>query len=81
MVQSRFAANGDTRIHYLDSGGPDHGAPIVFVPGMTDVAALTENAPYILLIFASLVIGFMPFLLIHLVEPSVSILPFMPPPK
>ena len=47
-------------------------------PGMTDVAALTENAPYILLIFASLVIGFMPFLLIHIVEPSVSILPFMP---
>jgi len=38
MVYSRFAANGDTRIHYLDSGGPDRGAPIVFVPGMTDVA-------------------------------------------
>jgi NADH-quinone oxidoreductase subunit M len=47
-------------------------------PGMTDVATLTENAPYILLIFASLVIGFMPFLLIHIVEPSVSLLPFMP---
>jgi pimeloyl-ACP methyl ester carboxylesterase len=38
MAHSRFAANGGTRIHYLDSGGPDHGAPIVFVPGMTDVA-------------------------------------------
>ena len=38
MVHSRFAANGDTRIHYLDSGGPDRGAPIVFVPGMTDIA-------------------------------------------
>jgi len=38
MAHSCFAANGDTRIHYLDSGGPDHGAPIVFVPGMTDVA-------------------------------------------
>jgi len=38
MAHSRFAANGDTRIHYLDSGGPDHGAPIVFVPGMTDIA-------------------------------------------
>ncbi len=50
-------------------------------PGMTDVASLTENAPYILLIFASLVIGFMPFLLIHVVEPSVSILPFMPPAR
>ena len=38
MVHSRFAANGDTRISYLDSGGPDRGAPIVFVPGMTDLA-------------------------------------------
>jgi non-heme chloroperoxidase len=27
------------RVHFLDSGGADHGAPIVFVPGMTDVAA------------------------------------------
>jgi len=39
MVRSRFTHNGDVRIHYLDSGGDDHGAPIVFVPGMTDVAA------------------------------------------
>ena len=38
MVVSRFTHNGDVRIHYLDSGGDDHGAPIVFVPGMTDVA-------------------------------------------
>jgi non-heme chloroperoxidase len=38
MVHSRFAANGDTRIHYLDSGNSDHRAPIVFVPGMTDIA-------------------------------------------
>ena len=38
MAHSRFAANGDTRIHYLDSRGPDRGAPIVFVPGMTDIA-------------------------------------------
>jgi pimeloyl-ACP methyl ester carboxylesterase len=38
MVESRFAFNGDTRIHYLDSGGPDRGAPIVFVPGMTCIA-------------------------------------------
>jgi non-heme chloroperoxidase len=36
-VQSRFTENGDTRIHYLDSGGPDRGAPIIFVPGMTDI--------------------------------------------
>lgn len=52
---------------------------VVASPGMTDTALLTENAPYILLILASLVIGFMPFLLIHIVEPSVSLLPFMPP--
>lgn len=47
------------------------------LPGMTDTSALLEHAPYVLLIFASLVIGFMPFLLIHLVEPSVSLLPFI----
>lgn len=35
---SRFVDNGDARIHYLDSGGEDFGAPIVFVPGMTDLA-------------------------------------------
>lgn len=38
MVTSRFADHGDARIHYLDSGGDDRGAPIIFVPGMTDVA-------------------------------------------
>jgi pimeloyl-ACP methyl ester carboxylesterase len=39
MAISRFTASGDARIHYLDSGGDDGGAPIVFVPGMTCVAA------------------------------------------
>jgi pimeloyl-ACP methyl ester carboxylesterase len=39
MVESRFTHNGDVRIHYLDSGGDDRGAPIIFVPGMTDIAA------------------------------------------
>jgi pimeloyl-ACP methyl ester carboxylesterase len=38
VPRSLFTANGDTRIHYLDSGGDDRGAPIVFVPGMTDLA-------------------------------------------
>lgn len=38
MTESRFVANGDARLHFLDSGGDDRGAPIVFVPGMTDVA-------------------------------------------
>ncbi|MGV0849755.1 alpha/beta fold hydrolase [Mycolicibacterium phlei] len=33
-----FVANGDTRLHYLDSAGDDRGAPIVFVPGFTCVA-------------------------------------------
>jgi NADH-quinone oxidoreductase subunit M len=47
-------------------------------PGMTDVASFTEYFPYVLLIFASLVIGFMPFLLLHIVQPSVSLLPFLP---
>jgi len=46
-------------------------------PGMTDTSSLVEHAPYVLLILASLVIGFMPFLLIHIVEPSVSLLPFI----
>jgi pimeloyl-ACP methyl ester carboxylesterase len=35
---SRFARSGDADIHYLDSGGEDGGAPIIFVPGMTDLA-------------------------------------------
>jgi NADH-quinone oxidoreductase subunit M len=47
------------------------------LPGMTDTGSLAEHAPYVLLIFASLVIGFMPFLLIHVVEPSVTLLPFI----
>ncbi len=46
MVNSQFTDNGDARIHYLDSGGDDRGAPIVFVPGMTCVAEdYTEILP------------------------------------
>ena len=44
---------------------------------MTDTSTLAEHAPYVLLIVASLVIGFMPFLLIHIVQPSVSLLPYL----
>ena len=44
---------------------------------MTDVSSLAERAPYVLLTLASLAIGFMPFLLIHLVQPTVTLLPFM----
>ncbi|SEH68002.1 Pimeloyl-ACP methyl ester carboxylesterase [Mycolicibacterium rutilum] len=39
MAESRFTTNAGARIHYLDSGGDDRGAPIVFVPGFTCVAA------------------------------------------
>jgi non-heme chloroperoxidase len=38
MPISQFTDNGDVRIHYLDSGGDDRGAPVVFVPGMTCIA-------------------------------------------
>ncbi len=37
-ITSHSVHNGDAHLHFLDSGGDDHGAPIVFVPGMTDVA-------------------------------------------
>ena len=38
---SRYAASGSVRVHYLDSAagaGGDGRAPLVFVPGLTDVA-------------------------------------------
>lgn len=38
MGQFRYAENDGVRIRYLDSGGDDRGAPLVFVPGFTDVA-------------------------------------------
>lgn len=38
MAEFRFARRGDVRIRYLDSGGPDAGAPVLFVPGFTCVA-------------------------------------------
>lgn len=38
MTNSRFTDHGGVRIHYLDSGGDDRGAPVVFVPGMTCIA-------------------------------------------
>ncbi len=37
-MTSAFTRHGEVRLHYLDSGGDDLGAPLVFVPGMTDVA-------------------------------------------
>ncbi|MDG4666048.1 alpha/beta fold hydrolase [Mycobacterium sp. 236(2023)] len=38
MPQYHVADSGDAQIRYLDSGGDDRGAPIVFVPGFTCVA-------------------------------------------
>jgi pimeloyl-ACP methyl ester carboxylesterase len=38
MPDFRFSKSGDARIRYLDSGGDDLGAPVIFVPGFTDVA-------------------------------------------
>jgi pimeloyl-ACP methyl ester carboxylesterase len=38
MSQFRSVDHGGARIHYLDSGGDDRGAPVVFVPGFTCVA-------------------------------------------
>ena len=66
--------DGGTSAALVSGGG---GEAVLPLPGMTDTSALVEHAPYVLLILASLVIGFMPFLLIHLVEPSVSLLPFI----
>ncbi|MDA2892724.1 alpha/beta fold hydrolase [Mycolicibacterium sp. BiH015] len=38
MPQFHVADSGDAQIRYLDSGGDDRGAPIVFVPGFTCLA-------------------------------------------
>lgn len=38
MPQFRFAETEGARIRYLDSGGDDGGAPVLFVPGFTCVA-------------------------------------------
>ena len=66
-----------TAVAQTSSVGVSGGEAALPFPGMTDTSALVEHAPYVLLILASLVIGFMPFLLIHIVEPSVRLLPFI----
>jgi NADH-quinone oxidoreductase subunit M len=53
------------------------GDEITTMPGMTDVSTLHEYGSYALLVTASLVIGFLPFLLIRVIEPSVALLPFV----
>jgi NADH-quinone oxidoreductase subunit M len=74
-MPARYQSRDSGTSAALVSGGG--GEAVLPLPGMTDTSALVEHAPYVLLILASLVIGFMPFLLIHLVEPSVSLLPFI----
>jgi len=53
--------------------------PVASTPrgGMIDTATVYEHGPYVLLILASMTIGFMPFLLINLVQPSIQLLPFL----
>jgi hypothetical protein len=46
--------------------------------GMSDTSTIHEHGPYVLLVIASLIFGFMPFLLVNLIEPSVLLLPFLP---
>lgn len=72
-IRNTFYGPMPARYQSQVAGG--NGTPSV--SGMTDVASLPEYAPYVLLTFASLVIGFMPFLLIHIVQPSVSLLPYL----
>ncbi len=55
------------------------GGETVDNPGMTDVSTVSEYVPYVLLIVASLAIGFIPWLLLHMVQPSVSLLPYLAP--
>jgi hypothetical protein len=45
---------------------------------MSDTSTIHEHGPYVLLVIASLIFGFMPFLLVNLIEPSVLLLPFLP---
>jgi NADH-quinone oxidoreductase subunit M len=46
--------------------------------GMSDTGTYHEYGPYVLLVVASLIFGFMPFLLVNLIEPSVQLLPYLP---
>lgn len=45
MSTFAYATGGDARLRYLDSGGEDRGAPVVFVPGFTCVADDYLQAP------------------------------------
>jgi NADH-quinone oxidoreductase subunit M len=74
-MPDHFAKDMPVPVENLVHVGPNDEA--VAVPAMTDVASLAERAPYVLLTLASLAFGFMPFLLIHLIQPTVTLLPFV----
>jgi len=76
-IKNVFYGPMPARYQPQPAGSLSGGEAALALPGMTDTSTVMEHAPYVLLIFASLVIGFMPFLLIHLVEPSVKLLPFI----
>jgi NADH-quinone oxidoreductase subunit M len=76
-IKEIFYGQMPTRFEPAHPGGSPHGEEAALYPGMTDTATIAEHGPYVLLIVASLAIGFMPFLLLHIVQPSVSLLPFV----
>lgn len=53
------------------------GSEALEVPGMSDTSTMPEYAPYVILVVSSLIIGFIPFFLLHMVQPSVSLLPYI----
>ncbi len=74
-MPEHFAQDMPVPVEAVAGVGPNLEA--VAVPAMADVTSLADRGPYVLLTVASLVIGFMPFLLIHLIKPTVSLLPFV----
>jgi NADH-quinone oxidoreductase subunit M len=71
-MPERYQSQVGTAVAGASLGGGEQVTPYA---GMTDTSTLMEHAPYVLLILASLFIGFMPFLMIHLVQPSIMLLP------
>jgi NADH-quinone oxidoreductase subunit M len=74
-MPDHFAQDMPIPVEALVHVGPNDDA--VAVPAMTDVDSMADRAPYVLLTLASLAFGFMPFLLIHLIQPTVTLLPFV----
>ena len=72
-MPARYQPQGAAAVAGAAMGGEE----VVPYTGMTDTSTIFEHGPYVLLILASLVIGFMPFLLIKLIQPSVLLLPFL----